>query len=314
MKHVLKRIISTILQAEAKLILKKYKPQIVAITGSVGKTSTKDAIYTVLASKYYVRKSDKSFNSDIGVPLTILGCDNAWSNPIGWIENMVTGLSLIFFTQSYPRWLVLEVGADSDNTKYISNVTKWLKPDIAVFTGFAKVPVHVEFFGSREALFKEKTALLLALKSNGTAIVNYDDEEVRFFAESIENKKIYFGFKGGTMKANHYHIVTEETGLGTVPTGVSFTVAGSDEPTYVYGGLGRQQVFPALAAIAVGHSLGLSMKEMNVALLTHEPPRGRMRLIEGLKGSTIIDDSYNASPIAVEEGLETLKAIPNSFA
>lgn len=309
MKHIFKKIIATVLQAEARLILKKYNPKIVAVTGSVGKTSTKDAIYTILASKYYVRKSEKSFNSDIGVPLTILGCENAWSDPIGWINNMLDGLSLIFFKHEYPKWLVLEIGADSDNPKYIMDLTKWLKPDIAVFTGFAKFPVHVEFFGSREALFKEKAAVLQALKREGVAVINYDDDEVRAFAETIENKKVFFGFKGGTVKANNYQILTEVNGQGIAPTGVSFTVPVYDKPFVLSGALGRQQVYPALAALAVGHALSMSFADMHTAILSHVAPKGRMKLIPGLKGSLIIDDTYNASPIAVEEGLETLKAL-----
>ena len=77
MKKIFKKIIVWILQIEARLVLKKYKPKIVAITGSVGKTSAKDAIYIALGSAFFVRKSEKSFNSEIGVPLTILGCQNA---------------------------------------------------------------------------------------------------------------------------------------------------------------------------------------------------------------------------------------------
>ena len=101
MKNTLKKIIVSILTWEANLVIKKYKPKIIAITGSVGKTSTKDAIFTILSKFKTVRKSQKSFNSEIGLPLTILGCPNGWSNPIAWIENIVQGLGLIIFNQSY---------------------------------------------------------------------------------------------------------------------------------------------------------------------------------------------------------------------
>ena len=108
----MKSLVINVLQWEAKLILAKYKPKIVMVTGSVGKTSTKDAIYSVLASKFFVRKSQKSYNSDIGVPLTILNCENAWSDPFLWLLNFLKGLSLIVLPSRYPKWLVLEVGAD----------------------------------------------------------------------------------------------------------------------------------------------------------------------------------------------------------
>ena len=133
MKSFLKKIIVSILESEARLILKKYNPFIIAITGSVGKTSAKDAIYTVLAgSVSRVRKSEKSFNSEIGVPLTILGCDNAWSNPFLWLKNILNGLELILLRSNYPNCLVLEVGADHPGD--IQKITKWLKPDVAVIT------------------------------------------------------------------------------------------------------------------------------------------------------------------------------------
>ena len=87
-KEIFKKIIAKSLEAEARLILKKYQPKVIAVTGSVGKTSTKDAIYSVIARSFHARKSEKSFNSDIGVPLTILGCNNAWNNPLKWLKNL----------------------------------------------------------------------------------------------------------------------------------------------------------------------------------------------------------------------------------
>ena len=125
-KEIFKKTIVKILELEAKAIIKKYQPQIIAVTGSVGKTSTKDAIYSVMAKNFYARKSEKSFNSDIGVPLTVLGCDNAWNNPVKWLSNIWKGLSYIIFKKSYPEWLVLEVGADRPGD--IKKITKWLKP------------------------------------------------------------------------------------------------------------------------------------------------------------------------------------------
>lgn len=124
-------------------MVRKYKPRIVAVTGSVGKTSTKDAIFAVLADNQHVRKSDKSFNSEIGLPLTILGCPNAWNNPLRWLQNIFDGFLLLVLPSRYPAWLVLEVGADRPGD--ISGVAKWLPVDVAVITRLPEVPVHVEF-------------------------------------------------------------------------------------------------------------------------------------------------------------------------
>ena len=136
MKSTFKKIIGLIIEWQAKLIIRKYKPKIVAVTGSVGKTSTKDAIFSVMSQFFYTRKSEKSFNSDIGIPLTIMGCPNGWYDPILWLKNILEGFYLIFFKAPYPQWLVLEVGADRPND--IKNVTKWLKPDVVRPNGLCK--------------------------------------------------------------------------------------------------------------------------------------------------------------------------------
>ena len=92
MKNTVKQIITAILLWEARQIIKKYHPKIIAVTGSVGKTSTKDAIFSIFSKSRHIRKSEKSFNSEIGVPLTILGCDNGWNNPFVWLSNIMHGL------------------------------------------------------------------------------------------------------------------------------------------------------------------------------------------------------------------------------
>ena len=89
MKSVFKKIVVAVLTFEAKVLLRRTKPFIIAITGSVGKTSTKDAIFTILKNHKKTRKSQKSFNSEIGVPLSILGLPNAWGNPFLWLKKLV---------------------------------------------------------------------------------------------------------------------------------------------------------------------------------------------------------------------------------
>src|SRR5579863_1665420 len=110
MKKLFKKTVTYILRIESKLVLRKYKPKVIAITGSVGKTSTKDAVYAVLSKVAHVRKSEKSYNSEIGLPLTILGIPNGWNNPFVWLQNIFQSLWLLVSTHKYPEWLVLEVG------------------------------------------------------------------------------------------------------------------------------------------------------------------------------------------------------------
>src|SRR2546426_1057325 len=124
MRNFLKSLIVALLTWEARLVLRKYRPRIVAVTGSVGRTSTKDAVYALLAGSARVRRSEKSFNSEIGLPLTVLGVPNAWHNPLRWLQNFFDGLFLILFTAPYPEWLVLEVGADRPGD--IRSLASWL--------------------------------------------------------------------------------------------------------------------------------------------------------------------------------------------
>jgi len=307
MKSIFKKIISLIITCEAILIIKKYKPKIIAVTGSVGKTSTKDAIFAVMSSSFFVRKSEKSFNSDIGIPLTILGCQNAWFDPIKWCRNIFRGLELILFTKKYPEWLILEVGADRPGD--IKNVSRWLKPKLVVLTSFAKVPVHVEFFKDRDAVIREKKYLVDALKHDGILIVNGDDEDSVKIKESAKNISIIYGTSNmadliATEIKNYYG---KDGGI----EGVTFKVEYKENiiPVIIKGALGDKSLYSSLAAIAVGISQKINIVKAAEALINLEVSKGRMRVIKGIRNTTIIDDTYNSSPKALISALNTLKEI-----
>ena len=173
MKTLFKNIVVSILTFEAKVLLRRKKPMIIAITGSVGKTSTKDAIYTAIKEHVHARKSQKSFNSDIGVALSVLGLDNAWNNPILWLKNILDGAFSAFFAREYPQVLVLEMGVDRPGD--MEKLTQWVKPDVVVLTRLPEVPVHVEYFDSPQEVIAEKMQLVHALKEDGVFIYNADD-------------------------------------------------------------------------------------------------------------------------------------------
>ena len=92
LKLLIKKIVAWKLWLLAKLIVKKYEPKLIGVTGSVGKTSTKDAVVTVLASAHKVRGSEKSYNSEFGIPLTIIGAKSGWNSPVGWLKVFITAL------------------------------------------------------------------------------------------------------------------------------------------------------------------------------------------------------------------------------
>ncbi len=304
MKNIFKKIIISILQLEAKLVLKKYKPKIVAITGSVGKTTTKDAVYAVLDSAYFVRKSKKSFNSEIGVPLTILGCKNAWNNPFLWFKNIFKGLAVVFLKNHYPKWLVLEVGADAPGD--IERSAKLLRPDIVVMTRFAKVPVHVEFFESPQDLMDEKKKLAKYMKEDGILVFNNDDEDMASIKIPTKAQKISFGYsEGSSIRGMNDEVLYKEE----IPEGQLFRVeyAGASAPMKLKGVLGKPHTYSALAAIAVGASQNLNIAQISSALAkNYKTQPGRMKILKGIKRTILIDDSYNASPVAVQKAIETI--------
>ena len=311
MKEIFKKIVSTVIQLEAEAILKKYKPKIIAVTGSVGKTSTKDAIYSAISKYYYIRKSDKSFNSDIGVSLTVLGCNNAWNNPVMWLYNIWQGLLLIILNKKYPEWLVLEVGADRPGD--IKKIAKWVKPDVVVVTKFANVPVHIEYFKSKDEVVAEKGNLVFALKHDGTLVLNSDDADVFAFKNKTTNKIITYGLMGDAlMRATNYSVYYNEN---QEPFGVHFKVEykGNTLPVKIIGSLGQNNIYSALAALAVGVSLNLNLVDLTENLTKFIPPKGRMNLIKGIKRSIIIDDTYNSSPVALHSALETLKDLRTKY-
>jgi UDP-N-acetylmuramoyl-tripeptide--D-alanyl-D-alanine ligase len=310
MKEILKKIITKILRIEAQLVLKKYKPKIVAITGSVGKTSTKDAVYAVVSKFAYVRKSEKSFNSEIGLPLTILGCPNGWSSPAVWLRNIFKAIWLIVWPHKYPKWLVLEVGVGKP--KDMKKTASWLKTDVVIMTAIGETPVHIEFFDSRNHLVEEKSQLIKTLKKDGILILNADDQTILNMKSKTKNIVVTYGFsKEADVIGSEDTILYSDSGN---PQGIIFRVdhGGSSLPVLIEGVFGRNHIYASLAALALAYGLKFNMLEAANALKNYDVPPGRMRLLPGIKNSFIIDDTYNSSPFASETALKTLENIEKS--
>lgn len=307
MKSFFKKIVIVIIQYEAKLVLRKYTPKIVVVVGSVGKTTTKDAVYEVLKKNYFVRKSQKSFNSEIGVPLTILGLKNAWSNPFLWIKNILEGAVLIVLRNTYPTWIVLEVGADHPGD--IRAFTQWIDSDIAIITRLPDVPVHVEHFLSPEQVVAEKVSIIDSLKEGGTLILNVDDEKIRLVREKYFDQNIItYGMNvGHDVSASHYGIIMKDK----KPVGTRFHVLAKDQDMSIelLGVLGKSHVYPVLAATAVVLALGDDISCIGDAFLHYRGPNGRMCMIEGIKNTILIDDTYNSSPVALLSALDVMGQI-----
>lgn len=306
MKPFFKHFVTKIITLEARLLLARTKPTIIAVTGNIGKTSVKDAIYEVIKQKVYARKSEKSFNSEIGVPLSVLGLESGWSNPLIWLKNILDGVLLIIHPGNYPKVLVLEMGVDRPGD--MDDLTKWIKPHVVVLTRLPDVPVHVEFFESPEAVITEKLKLVHALPADGIFVYNQDDEKVAHVAKDVLQKSIGYSRYSESDFTTYGDHTYYENGYAA---GTAFTIKHGAETAAmrVAGSLGVQHAYTYAAASAVGSIFGISLAEAGEALNGHVPPSGRMRLVPGIKDTLIIDDTYNSSPAALERSLQTLKEL-----
>ncbi len=303
MKTFLKSVVVKILIIEASWLLKRHKPTIVAITGSVGKTTTKDAIYAAVKNSVSARKSEKSFNSEIGVPLTVLGLRNGWSNPFLWIKNIIDGFFIALHSKDYPSVLILETGIDRPGD--MERLTAWLKPDVVVLTRLPSVPVHVEFFPTPQDVIDEKMKLVQALKPEGLLIYNKDDAIIEAQLPQVLQKSLSFSrylpadFHGDKDRA----LYVDDRAVGMV-----FTLNHKSQANEIIlkDTVGSQHVYACTAAVAVASALGVSVEAAVQSLQELRTPNGRMRLIPGIKSTTIIDDTYNSSPVAAELALQTL--------
>ncbi len=289
------------------MVLYKYNPKIIAITGSIGKTSTKDAIYAVICTFAHVRKSEKSYNSEIGLPLTILGIPNGWNNPAIWLQNILKGLWLVIAPHKYPKWLVLEVGVGKPDD--MRRTASWLTTDAVIITAIGETPAHIEFFDSRKHLIEEKSKLIKTLKKDGLLVLNADDEDVLAMKTKTKCHIVTYGFKEGAEVLGSGDSVLYND--DEIPEGLIFRVdeGGNSLPVVIEGAFGRNHMYASLCALALASGLQFNMLSAINALKNYDVPPGRMRLLKGMHESLIIDDTYNSSPFACESALKTLGEI-----
>ena len=195
MKALLKAPVAYLLALLARGVVRKYKPIIVMVTGSVGKTSTKDAVAAALSEKFFLRASEKSYNSEFGVPLTIFGASNPWSDFYKWVRVIEEAIALLLLPSHYPKLLVLEVGADRPGD--LRKILRIATPDAVVVTRLPDVPVHVEAYASPHAVREEEFAPALALQDGAPLIISADDEHARHMAKALPAAITTFGFHEG---------------------------------------------------------------------------------------------------------------------
>lgn len=297
---MIKDVITRILEFQARRLLKRHKPIIVAVTGSVGKTSTKLNIATVLSQNFRVLAHYGSYNTHIAVPLAIFDSRIPLSlrNPVSWLRLLWETEQKLHKDYPYDV-LVVELGTDHPGE--IDYFKKYIHPDVAVVTAIS--PEHMGYFGTIDAVAKEELAVTHFSKET---LINRDDIDAVFsklVPEGI-NLDTY-----GTSGVAEYRFVTQDYKPGVGFIG-SFVSPEFGEQPVTLQVVGEHNVRTAVAAGAVGIKLGLTSGQLVAGLNEIRPVSGRMNLLKGLENSILIDDTYNSSPLAAIAALQSLYVFP----
>lgn len=265
------------LQDWSKHYKDKFKTFNICVTGSNGKTTTKEIIAHILSQEFPLLKTSGNYNNEIGIPLTLLQIDKSH------------------------KLLVAEMGMRGLGE--IKILTNFIPPDLAVITNVGEA--HIGLLGSKDNIFKAKTELLQSLDKEGISILNRDDPYFFKMSKIVKDKKLYtFGIenKSDIMACN----VRMESDKG-----MRFTLEvqnGKSREIY-FPLLGRHNIYNALAAAAAAFALGIELDLIEKGLSSFKPLDLHMQFSNFYNGIKIINDSYNASPLSVKSALETLAEV-----
>jgi UDP-N-acetylmuramoyl-tripeptide--D-alanyl-D-alanine ligase len=315
MKSFLGRIVIEYLRFFAKIKLAIIKPDIIGITGSVGKTSTRDAIYLVLSTKYKCKKTVKA-NSESGIPLDILNLEIHNYTISEWLKLIILAPIKAFSpSQKYEKYIV-EMGIDfPTEPKNMTYLLKILRPRTGVFTNVSAV--HSQNFGANisetnpqlrneliiKEIAKEKGKLITTLPANGWAVINTDDKNVSEISKNTIAQKITVGSKDADITVSNVQI--SEQGFKC-----EFIYKNKVFPLHIKSEiLGEQYALNFALAIGVGIAHGISVQDTIKALSNYSTEPGRLKLLEGINGSHIIDSTYNSSFDSCRNALDVLDRV-----
>ncbi|MEP7205104.1 MAG: Mur ligase family protein [Candidatus Saccharibacteria bacterium] len=273
--------------------------KLVVVAGSVGKTTTKIAIATVLAERYRVRMHEGNHNAQVSAPLAILGIDYP-----GNIKSLSAWLSVFRAARARIKnptdvdVIIQELG--TDRIGEIPHFGSYLRPDLAVITAIS--PEHMEFFGTLEAVAAEELA---AANFSGAALINRDDID-GIHAKYLTNANVNTYGTSGTAE---YHFIAEDFTLESGYKGNLVVPEWQDLVASNIKVLGEHSLRTAVAAGAVAVKLGLNAAEVATGLSKVRSIPGRMNVLRGVEDTIIIDDTYNSSPLAAASALRTLYSL-----
>lgn len=296
---MIKKIGEGVLWLRAMTYLKQHKPLLIGVTGSYGKTMTKEAIALALHGKKRIRVSRESYNTPVGVALSILGMKAA-QDRVGWVRLLAGSRVRETIVDPEPDTIVLELGADRPGD--IDFLAQKLPFQVGVVTGVGSA--HLQYFIEKENIAHEKMSLIVSLPKEGYAVLNIDDPLVRSMADHTRAKIVWFG----TGEGAHIRLIRAER-LGIQGFAIEVEVDGKRFECSVPNIVGRHQLSSILAALVVARVLEVDIPQALDRVKNLVPPAGRLRMLDGKGGSVILDDTYNAPPEAVVSALTTLDAL-----
>lgn len=293
LKKIGKAFVARQLERQIIQLRKKNKITVVAVAGSVGKTSTKLAIAKTLSGSKKVRYQEGNYNDRVTVPLIFFGHEQPGIYDIvGWRRIIRKNQQQL--KKRYPYdVVVVELGTDAPGQL---KQFAYLQPDILVLTAIADE--HMEYFKTLEAVAAEE---LVPISFSEKILVNADDVPPEYMPQTTH---LSYGLEGGDYTA------AKRKPVGLQGQQMTFRLPGDKEFTAEVGTLGDQGAKIVLAAVAVADMIGVSTAKTKQALKAITPVAGRMQILAGKRGSLIIDDTYNASPVAVEAALDVLYNAP----
>ncbi|MGE5425921.1 MAG: UDP-N-acetylmuramoyl-tripeptide--D-alanyl-D-alanine ligase [Bacillota bacterium] len=303
----MKKILEILLKILSGLIIRKYSPQIVAISGSIGKTSAKEAIFAVLSTRLKARTSLKNYNNEIGVPLTVIGAESGGSSLVGWTRVFTKALQLLIVKdRDYPDYLILEMGVDRPGD--MDYLTRLAPPTVGVMTGISYS--HLEYFGSLQNIKKEKQVLIERVSRKGLSILNYDNEAARSMSEVSPARAFTYGLlPGADLQAQDLKFRAGEQEYEIAGASFKLSYEGNLVPVLMPNALSEAAIYAALVAASVALHFGYNLMEIAAILPAVRLPAGRMQLLPGIKRTFIIDDTYNSSPESCRSAVKVLGSL-----
>lgn len=261
-------------QQLSQAYLAQVHPQVVGITGSNGKTTTKDMVAAILAQKYRVAKTPANFNNEIGVPLTIL--------------------------QMAPDTEILVVEMGMDRPGQLTALSQLVCPDVAVITMIGEA--HIEFFGTRAKIADAKMEIVAALKATGLFIYNGSEPLLQTRAQTVSQAKQTFGHQS--------QLDVYPTLVQTYQTHTNFKINWDEQLEFSLPLMGDYNVDNALAALLVGRHYQVPLTQMQSALRDFQPTKNRTQWLQTATGTQILSDVYNANPTAMIDVIQNFQEFP----